>query len=483
MTQAEIQLLIDQIQPNANYRANQMNPLLTDILTAAYGPMYIDNAPPTNGEDETAGYRPGSVAYDTLSQRFYICKDATAGAADWVLIPSDANYEWNSYAAPSEAIILGQNTSVFKAYNTDTVVNINCSVDLPDNPYAGKVVILYFENAMDDFNINDSTGSPILSGALLTIPAGQQYTITYGGAVWEIVGVSNINPATLSGVTVSKVGGASIPNSTSINFIGTAVTVAASSGGANVTINPLSGVDVTRGLTTINAAQTITFTSNFLLTGGAGVANIAYVSKIQIEQDGVALTGPSSTISGFDFVGPMFSENPVSLSGSTAVVTLNGAKTWIGGTNTTPGVNDDDVAGYSTGSIGYNNGGLLRAYACITNSTGAALWKRITEDNGYVSITPTGSGTATPNPDIANILFTDAGSLLSSYRVNVPSNAYVGKKLYMTFQSNINQLFVRNNAGSTIFGTSFSIAASVGAPKLIIFVCVNEGTQTWVRMQ
>ena len=460
-----------------------MNPLLTDILTAAYGPMYIDNAPPTSGDDETGGYRAGSVAYDTLSERFYICKDATAGAADWVLIPADANYEYKSYAAPGEFISLSQNTSVFKAYNTNTLVNINCYVNLPANPYTGKVVILYFQDPTDDFSINDSDGNPISSGASLTIALGQQYTITYGGVAWEIVGVSNISPAAASGVSVTK-GATVIPNTTAINFIGAAVTVAPSGSGANVTINPLSGVDVTRGATTVTAAQTITFTNSFLLTGGAGVANIAYVSKIQIEQDGAPLTNPASTISGFDFIGSMFSENPVVLNGNTAEITLNGAKTWLGGTNTTPGVNDDDVAGYSTGSIGYNNGGLLRTYACINNSTGAALWKRITEDNGYVVYTPTSGGTANPNFDIANIIFNIAGSPLSTYRVNVPANAYVGKKLYMTFQSNINQLFVRNSAGTIAFGPSINIVASAIDPKLVIFVCSNEGgTQTWVRVQ
>jgi hypothetical protein len=94
MTQAEIQLLIDQIVTNANYRANQLNPLLTDMLTASYGPMYIDDVPPTNSNDETQGYRLGSIGYDTISQRFYICKNPAAGAAEWQLIPVDANYEW-----------------------------------------------------------------------------------------------------------------------------------------------------------------------------------------------------------------------------------------------------------------------------------------------------------------------------------------------------------------------------------------------------
>jgi len=483
MTQAQIQLLIDQIVPNVNYRANQLNPLLTDMLTASYGPMYIDNTPPTSGNDETEGYRTGSVAYDTISQRFYICKDATAGAADWVLIPSDANYEYKLYASVGDGMSLLQNTSVFKADNNSLAVNLDCYVDLPPNPYRGKVVVLYFQDAINQFDIRDSSGVPISLGASLTIPGGQQYTIAYNGSIWEIVGVSNINPATLSNLTVSKVGGASIPNSTSINFIGTAVTVAASGGGANVTINPLSGVDITRGSTTISAAQSITLTNNFALSGGAGVADIAYVSKIQIEQGGNPLTTSINSIDGFNFIGAMLSGTSTAISGTKANITLNGAKTLTLGLSFQPGVNFDESQGYSRGSVALNTGLLKRTYICTDNTTGAANWVRLTEDNGYISITPTEGGIATPNPDIANILFTNVGSTINKYSVNVPANAYVGKKLYMTFQSSIGELGVRDNSGSTTFGSKFSVTATPGAPKLIIFVCANEGTQTWVRMQ
>lgn len=482
MTQAQIQLLIDQIVPNVNYRANQLNPLLTDMLTASYGPMYIDNTPPTNGNDETEGYRTGSVGYDTISQRFYICKDATAGAADWVLIPSDANYEYKLYASAGDGMSLLQNTSVFKADNNSLAVNLGCYVDLPTNPYRGKVVVLYFQDAINQFDIRDSSGVPISLGASLTIPGGQQYTIAYNGSIWEIVGVSNINPATLSNLTVSKVGGTSIPNSTSINFIGSAVTVAASGGGANVTINPLSGVDITRGLTTITAAQSITLTNNFALSGVAGVANIAYVSKIQIEQDGTPLTTSINSIDGFNFIGAMLSGTSTAISGTKANITLNGAKTLTLTLSFEPGVNFDESQGYSRGSVALNTGSLKRTYICTDNTTGAANWVRLTEDNGYVLITPTSGGVATPNPDIANILFNVALSTLSSYSVNAPNNAYVGKKLYMTFQSNIGLMNFRRNDGTPIF--DLRITATASEPQLVIAVCVNAaGAQTWARLQ
>jgi hypothetical protein len=303
MTQAQIQVLIDQIVTNANYRANQMNPLLTDILTAAYGPMFIDNAPPTGGEDETQGYRPGSVAYDTLSQRFFICKDATAGAADWVLIPSDANYEYKLYSSAGDGMTLFQNTSVFKADNNSLAVNLGCYVDLPANPYRGKVVILYLQNSIDVFDIRDSSGVPIFAGASLTIVGGDQYTIVYNGAIWEIIGIANINPATLSGVAVSK-GVTIIPNTTFLNFSGASVTVTPSGSGADVTINPISGIDVKEGGTTQKVgAQFINFDNvNFDVTANGLGADVAYLSSLGVRKN---YSFRSSTASGFNYLGTM----------------------------------------------------------------------------------------------------------------------------------------------------------------------------------
>jgi len=477
MTQAQIQVLIDQIQPNANYRANQMNPLLTDILTAAYGPMFIDNAPPTVSEDETGGYRPGSVAYDTLSQRFYICKDATAGAADWVLIPSDANYEYKSYANPSEGISLGQNTSVFKAYNTNTVVNITCSVSLPADPYAGKVVILYFENAMDQFDINDSTGTPIFAGASLTIPAGQQYAITYGGVQWEIVGVSNINPSTLSGVAVSE-GATNIPNTTFLNFIGAAVTVTPSGAGANVTINPVSGIDVKEGGTTIKpAAQFVNFNAtNFDVTVNGLGADVAYLSSLGVRKDYVS---KSTTATGFNYLGTMFED--ITMSGNEALITSNGALTWYGFSNMIPSVNDDETLGYSRGSFGINVGNLKRNYICIDNGTAAATWVSISEDNGYESPALLAAPALQLISNTANVAFA-AVSTLAVTRINLPAFPYIGKKVYISFQSDVTSAQFRNSTPVSQF-TAVISGATPANPKMIVAVCIDDVTQTWVRLQ
>jgi hypothetical protein len=484
MTQAEIQLLIDQIVTNANYRANQLNPLLTDMLTASYGPMYIDDVPPTNSNDETQGYRLGSIGYDTISQRFYICKDATAGAADWVLIPADANYEWKSYAAASESIILSQNTSVFKAYNTDTVVNVNCSVFLPENPYAGKVVILYFENEMNSFTINDNDGTAIFSGL---IPLGQQYTITYGGVAWEIVGVSNINPASLSGIDVNK-GATSITNATAINFIGSSVTVASGVGGsADVTISPAAGVDIRReSVLRKAAAQFINFNSYFFdVDPNTTGADVTFVQRITITKD---LAARSTAAIGFDFAGTLFDTvSMTGVTGNTATVTMNGAQTLTLTGAIAPAVTDDASGGYSRGSVAVNTGTLLRTYICTNNTIGAAQWRRVTEDNGYVTAAITNNGSLGAAASISSVLLTGTGSI-GLYGFSLPPSAYTGKRVFVSLKNtspttNLVIGTMQVFANSSVIENITSLTVAPNSYKLLMYVCTNEGTQTWVRMQ
>lgn len=477
MTQAQIQVLIDQIVTGANYRANQMNPLLTDILAAAYGPMYIDIAPPTVNDDETGGYRPGSVAYDTTSKRFFICKDAATGAAEWILIPADANYEYKLYASAGDGMTLFPNTSVFKADNNDLVVNLGCYVDLPANPYRGKVVILYFQDSINQFDIRDSSGTPIISGASLTIPGGQQFTIAYNGSIWEIIGIANINPATLSNVAVSK-GATNIPNTTFLNFIGASVTVSPSGSGADVTINDTAGVDVKEGGTTIKAAaQFVNFNAtNFDVTVNGIGADVAYLSSLQVRKDYVS---KSTTVTGLNYIGTMFED--VSMSGNEALITSNGALTWYGFSNMIPGVNDDETLGYSRGSFGINVGNLKRNYICIDNGTAAATWVSISEDNGYESPTLVASPAIVLNPSTANVAFAAVSSLATT-RINLPAFPYIGKKVYISFQSDVTNAQFRNSTPVSQFSAAISGATPTN-PKMIVAVCVDDVTQSWVRLQ
>ena len=227
LTQNQIIALIDEIQPAADYPATKMNPLLTKILAAAYGPMYIGALPPSNTTDENAGYRPGSVGYDTVTKRYYICQSALAGNAVWILIPADSNYLVAAYTTTAQQVVCSVNTTVVKCSNDSVGGNLGCSLKLPANPYIGRTVLVYFDDSIITFTVRDSSGTAVNDAISLTIPAGQQYTFTYSGTAWELVGVSNIAPASVSGVDVANTGGVVTNDTNKLTFLGTGATVAA----------------------------------------------------------------------------------------------------------------------------------------------------------------------------------------------------------------------------------------------------------------
>jgi hypothetical protein len=479
MTQNDIIALINEIQTAADYPATKMNPLLNNILSAAYGPMYIGAIPPGNTNDETAGYRPGSVGYDTITERFYICETALSGNASWVLIPADAKFASLNYKSPNITVGTDVNVSIVKVTNNNLVLNTGCSVKLPANPFIGKTVLVYFVDSINVFTVRDSSGTAIVGAGSLTIPAAQQYSFSYSGTAWEIVGVNNSTAGTPSGVDVSNLAGVVVNDTNKLTFLGTSVTVLSDgSGGAEVTINPLAGIDVTRGATTITSAQEITFTNNFAVTGGAGIANVAYVSKIGIEQDGTSLTNPASTIDGFDFKGSMFSGVPIALNGNTAEVTLNGAKVLTLSGDLMPTASNDSSQGYSLGSIGRNTGSLQRTYICRNNNVGAAVWDLITEDRDFQQIAPiVNNGIGQINNSISSVQLIGSSISISVYTLKAPLYAYLGKKIHIFSLTNITNFYFKNAAGNVTY-----FLANVVSGKGIVAVCTDEALQTWVQI-
>jgi len=478
MKQSDILALINEIQPAADYPATKMNKLLTDILAAAYGPLYVGGVPPSNTTDETFGYRPGSVGYDTITERFYICETALSGNASWILIPTDAKFSTINYKASFDIVSTDANVSVIKTTNTN-LANVLCGIKLPPNPFIGKTVLVYFKDAISQFTVKDSAGVNVVGASSLTIPAAQQYTFSYSGTAWEIVGVNNTTAGSSSGVDVSDSGGTVTTGTNNLTFLGTGAVVADDGiGGTNITINPLAGVDVTRGGTTVTAAQEITFTNNFALTGAAGVANIAYVSKLAIKTDGTTITGPGSTIGGFDFKGSMFSEVPVVLNGSTAEITLNGAKVLSMSGDVTPTASNDSSQGYSLGSVARNTGTLQRTYICRSNTVGAAIWDQVTEDNGFQLLAAiVNNGSDQINYNVSSLELKSASASITSYVSKAPLFAYTGKKIHIYSNLTIGTFRFKSPSLLTEYFTC-NIPAFTG----IVAVCTNGATQTWTRI-
>ena len=146
-----------------------------------------------------------------------------------------------------------------------------------------------------------------------------------------------------------------------------------------------------------------------------------------------------------------------------------------------PSVNDDETLGYSRGSFGINVGNLKRNYICIDNGTAAATWVSISEDNGYESPALLAAPALQLISNTANVAFA-AVSTLAVTRINLPAFPYIGKKVYISFQSDVTSAQFRNSTPVSQF-TAVISGATPANPKMIVAVCIDDVTQTWVRLQ
>jgi hypothetical protein len=474
LTQTQIITLIDEIQAGADYPATKMNPLLNDILTAAYGPLYIGSVPPSNTNDETGGYRPGSVGYDTLTKRYYVCQSALAGNAVWILIPADSSYQVAAYTTIAQQVVCSVNTTVVKCTNDSVGGNLGCSLKLPANPYIGRTVLVYFDDSIITFTVRDSSGTAVVGAISLTIPAGQQYTFTYSGTAWEIVGVNNTTAGSPSGVNVKEEGTVVTTDTTFLNFIGPTVTVTNSGSGSDVTISANSGVDVQDAGSTVKAAaQFVNFTGTNLVATANGLgADVAVNPTITVRKNNVIV---SSICNEIRFNGSIY--ETVS-GGSAVVVSSNGPKSWLGTVNAIPGANDDSTAGYSNGSVGYNEGNLRRVYVCHDNTTAAAVWKQVSQDYKTQQISIVNAGTYPLDFNTAFVKLLGSATI-STVTITATPYPYEGKTLTVyatTTVGTINQVSLSTLSGTiTVVTTGAKIAS-------ITFVCVNAALNQWIEI-
>lgn len=77
---------------------------------------------------------------------------------------------------------------------------------------------------------------------------------------------------------------------------------------------------------------------------------------------------------------------------------------------TDPGINDDDTQGYCEGSH-WINATLDKAFICLDNATGAAVWKETTVQGDPNAIQKDGSVTFTSNQPMGGFVLTDSGGL------------------------------------------------------------------------
>lgn len=181
MTQAEIQELIDVIQPNSNYSANQMRYLLTQMLD--FGTFWTSSTAgdtPTVTDDETEGYKAGSIGYNSNNSRSYICSDPTEGAAVWTLLTEDKGLQ----------VLTMTNGATVQSLDTSTRINLTASVStytlkLPANPYTGKTVSVFVDasGTVGTLTIKDAAGATIGAGSAAAFDTSWY---TFNGTTWVL---------------------------------------------------------------------------------------------------------------------------------------------------------------------------------------------------------------------------------------------------------------------------------------------------------
>lgn len=155
-TIANIAQRIALIITGANSTANLVRPILNDTLNVATA-FYSGATDPGAANDNTQNYRPGSFGYNTATQRYYICRNASTGAAVWELISLDSLYVNFSFASLSTTQF-SERTAFARA--TASGVIDEATFELPDLPYLGKSLdIIIFGNITTGINIGNAAGA------------------------------------------------------------------------------------------------------------------------------------------------------------------------------------------------------------------------------------------------------------------------------------------------------------------------------------
>jgi hypothetical protein len=136
--------------------ANLVRPIMSDTLNVATA-FYSAATNPGAANDNTQNYRPGSFGYNTATQRYYICRDASTGAAVWELISLDSLYVNFSFASLSTTQF-SERTAFVRATATGTIDE--AIFELPDVPYLSKTVdIIILGTVTTAINIANAAGA------------------------------------------------------------------------------------------------------------------------------------------------------------------------------------------------------------------------------------------------------------------------------------------------------------------------------------
>jgi len=182
-TKNEVLALIAEVVPY-NYTPLQLNTLLSAFL------LYEDNFwlsstagdVPATADDETQGYKAGSVGFNSNNSRAFICSDATEAAAVWTLLTDDKGLQ----------VLTMTNGATVQSLDTSARINLTANVSaytlkLPANPYTGKTVVIFVTatGTVGTLTIKDAAGATIGAGSAAAFDTS---SYTYNGTTWILTG-------------------------------------------------------------------------------------------------------------------------------------------------------------------------------------------------------------------------------------------------------------------------------------------------------
>jgi hypothetical protein len=183
-TKSQIQALISQIQTNANYTASALNSLMNTVLDSIFSPFYSATTKPGSSDNQTQGFKAGSIGMDTSNSRVYACSFSTDSSATWEQITQDRNVS-TIVATTGSAHLLGtSDTYIIYSGSQDGV-----TVYLPtaSNSYLGKIVKVYFSGVSTSgsgvtFDVPELV--PYTAAAANVYPDDSVIDLIFNGNTW-----------------------------------------------------------------------------------------------------------------------------------------------------------------------------------------------------------------------------------------------------------------------------------------------------------
>jgi hypothetical protein len=186
-TKADLQALVDQIVTGGDYTANELRPLLTNILDSIYSPFFSSGSNnPANGNNQVQNYKAGSFGVNTSTSRYFVCSAADATTATWDQITIDRGYQ-AIVGVVSTAFQIAPNTSIVSFSGVQDSVTIR--LPIASKSYLGKVVRIYFSSPASTtglgvtFTVPEVSPITLLAANVYTSHAFVEFTFTAGGWV------------------------------------------------------------------------------------------------------------------------------------------------------------------------------------------------------------------------------------------------------------------------------------------------------------